>query len=210
VIQTRRASLAFLHRIIIGCLVDATLPTQWYVIHQIQYEMLMQLTWPHLWMFTGRRQRPELSSYNRLLTAGITQPLSAPLHIKSINGLVCAPRCSAARLVCAHLLSELKIKFTVWYNNCSHAVTKASSHSHFHPSPTFTMNSTANVTQYYTWKAEPQNRGTFSILSTCILTLVLCVWKAIHVNIPEYSKTADLFWRKAGWVMMALFTSELV
>ncbi|KAH6875317.1 hypothetical protein BKA58DRAFT_119073 [Alternaria rosae] len=71
-------------------------------------------------------------------------------------------------------------------------------------------NSHTNFTQYHTWKAEPLTRGTFSILYTCVLTLVLCVWTAIHLNIPEYGKAADQFWRKTGWVIIALFAPEMV
>ena len=36
-----------------------------------------------------------------------------------------------------------------------------------------------------TWKPEPNRRGTFGILSTCLVTLSLCVWTAIHLNIPS-------------------------
>lgn len=38
------------------------------------------------------------------------------------------------------------------------------------------------------WHPEPERRGTFSILSSCVITLALCVWTSIHLNIPEHKK----------------------
>ena len=37
------------------------------------------------------------------------------------------------------------------------------------------------------WKSEPRTRGTFSILSLCLSTIFICVWKAWHPNIPHHS-----------------------
>lgn len=34
------------------------------------------------------------------------------------------------------------------------------------------------------WQPAPQGRGTLSILWTCILTMILCVWTALHLNVP--------------------------
>ncbi|KAM5350743.1 hypothetical protein ACJ41O_007248 [Fusarium nematophilum] len=60
------------------------------------------------------------------------------------------------------------------------------------------------------WVMESGMRGIFSILQTCILTLVACIYTALHLNVPN--KTG--FWRelgvKLGWTMVALFAPELV
>ena len=37
------------------------------------------------------------------------------------------------------------------------------------------------------WKSEPRTRGTFSILSLCLSTIFICVWKAWHPNVPRHS-----------------------
>jgi len=43
------------------------------------------------------------------------------------------------------------------------------------------------------WHAESNVRGTFSILSSCIATLTLCVWSAIHINIvPDPDDVPEL------------------
>ncbi|KAK1782982.1 hypothetical protein QBC45DRAFT_317855 [Copromyces sp. CBS 386.78] len=61
------------------------------------------------------------------------------------------------------------------------------------------------------WVAEPDSRGTFSILSTCVVTLVLCVWTAIHLNVPGHREGAmRLYMRKCGWMLLGLLIPELV
>ncbi|KAF3037857.1 hypothetical protein E8E11_000342 [Didymella keratinophila] len=44
----------------------------------------------------------------------------------------------------------------------------------------------ANSTAY--WQSGPKERGTLSIMSTCILTLLLCAYTSLHMNIPEYGQ----------------------
>lgn len=33
------------------------------------------------------------------------------------------------------------------------------------------------------WRPEPKYRGTYSILSSCLITMALCVWSAVHLNL---------------------------
>lgn len=60
------------------------------------------------------------------------------------------------------------------------------------------------------WGAEPRYRGTYSILSSCIITIGLCVWTAEHLNVPENSKAMPQFWRKVKWLAIGLFAPEMV
>lgn len=69
-------------------------------------------------------------------------------------------------------------------------------------------NDTANATS--AWVPEPNGRGTWSLLSTCIITISLCVWSAVHLNVPEYQKTHVQYWRKGKWLLLGLFAPELV
>ncbi|KAK4108126.1 hypothetical protein N656DRAFT_453762 [Canariomyces notabilis] len=46
-----------------------------------------------------------------------------------------------------------------------------------------------STSQTPSWRPEPRERGTFGILSTCIVTLGLCVWTAIHLNLPAHGDT---------------------
>jgi hypothetical protein len=53
------------------------------------------------------------------------------------------------------------------------------------------------------WKAESTTRGTLSILISCISTLVLCVWSAVHLNIPEQPNERERpYLRKAKWLKL--------
>ncbi|KKY19275.1 hypothetical protein UCDDS831_g05480 [Diplodia seriata] len=90
-----------------------------------------------------------------------------------------------------------------------------------------------NVTTF-SWEAQPQTRGTFGILSTCFVTLALCTWKIVHLNLPGICPDDDLAWsdwwkadktvrhklvhicgghqlvRQIGWLVIGLFAPELI
>lgn len=62
------------------------------------------------------------------------------------------------------------------------------------------------------WQTGPKTRGTFNILSDCIITLTLCVYTSLHLNIPEYGKSRwyHRSWQKATWVVVGILAPELV
>ena len=72
------------------------------------------------------------------------------------------------------------------------------------------------------WQPPPNSRGSFEILSTCLITLGLCIWTAVHLNIPEryqrakYKKSDPRYWvlpqtiRKVGWLVMGMRAPEMV
>ncbi|KAK3494448.1 uncharacterized protein B0T23DRAFT_108572 [Neurospora hispaniola] len=61
------------------------------------------------------------------------------------------------------------------------------------------------------WVPEPGTRGTFSILSVCLVTLGLCVWTAIHLNVPEHNEPGwKQLLRKIGWLMLSLLSPEII
>jgi len=62
-----------------------------------------------------------------------------------------------------------------------------------------------------TWHREPRGRGTFNVLSTCLTTMILCVWTAVHLNIPDHNGgTRQRFLHKLGWLLLALLAPEIV
>lgn len=69
----------------------------------------------------------------------------------------------------------------------------------------------SNGTSPRLWIAQPDFRGTFGILSLCISTLIICVWNAIHLDIPmhRFSTTRKLFVSLA-WMIVAIFGPELL
>ena len=60
------------------------------------------------------------------------------------------------------------------------------------------------------WKPEPNTRGTWTILSTSIITISLCAWTALHLNVPEHKKAGQHRWRKAKWLLLGLVAPETV
>ena len=61
-----------------------------------------------------------------------------------------------------------------------------------------------------TWHPEPNTRGTWSILSSCILTIALCAWTALHLNIPEHRKANKQKYRKLKWFIVGVVAPEVV
>jgi len=65
------------------------------------------------------------------------------------------------------------------------------------------------------WKDDPNFRSTTDLVSSCVLTLVVCVWTAIHLNIQPYNERrgggfARYLWRRMKWMLMGLVAPELV
>ena len=70
-----------------------------------------------------------------------------------------------------------------------------------------------NATSTYNspiWHGEPNKRGSWSLLSSCVITIALCAWTALHLNVPEHG-TADRQWlRKTKWLVLGLLAPEVV
>ncbi|KAF2464834.1 uncharacterized protein BDR25DRAFT_295994 [Lindgomyces ingoldianus] len=61
------------------------------------------------------------------------------------------------------------------------------------------------------WVPEPHTRGTWSILSSCLVTISLCVWAAVHLNVPRYGESRWRPWfRRFYWLLIGLFAPEIV
>ena len=60
------------------------------------------------------------------------------------------------------------------------------------------------------WQPDPSTRGTTDVLSTCLITLGLCLWSALHVNIPQHGKNSQQKWHKCVWLVLGLLAPEMV
>jgi hypothetical protein len=68
-----------------------------------------------------------------------------------------------------------------------------------------------NTNETITWKADSDIRGSFSIISTCTITLALGVWSAVHLNLPGNPKSrSEAFLRRAGWIIYSLIAPEFL
>jgi hypothetical protein len=74
----------------------------------------------------------------------------------------------------------------------------------------------ANLTALQTeiapsWVRSPGGRGTWDLLYSCGFTILLCVYTAIHLNIPSPDDTQFTFWlKKTKWVAIAILAPEVV
>ena len=61
------------------------------------------------------------------------------------------------------------------------------------------------------WVSSPNGRGTFDLLQSCVLTLVLCVWTAMHLNIPPHKQPISKLWRSyLKWSILGVFGPEMI
>lgn len=68
-----------------------------------------------------------------------------------------------------------------------------------------------NSTEIAGWVNDPDGRGTFTILSSCILTLSLCVYTSIHLNVRSYKQTELRAWvETTKWVFFGILAPELM
>jgi hypothetical protein len=71
-----------------------------------------------------------------------------------------------------------------------------------------TNNATASTVG---WVSDPTGRGTISLVFSCLLTLGLCVWSAMHLNIPPHEELpAQTLMRNFKWGLIGVFGPELV
>ena len=75
---------------------------------------------------------------------------------------------------------------------------------------TIFVGNSSSSSRTITWQPEPLARGTWSILSVCVITTALCVWTALHLNIPPRDQKIPQFWRKLYWLGIGLFAPEIV
>ena len=58
---------------------------------------------------------------------------------------------------------------------------------------------------------DPSGRGTYSLVISCLLTLVLCVWSALHLNVPPPNQsTLRNLWLSVRWIITGIYAPELV
>ncbi|MCJ1241384.1 hypothetical protein MMC14_009389 [Varicellaria rhodocarpa] len=61
------------------------------------------------------------------------------------------------------------------------------------------------------WVPDPYGRGTFSLVLSCVITLSICVWSAIHLNIPPPNeRLLQGYLRTSKWVVLGIVAPELV
>jgi hypothetical protein len=61
------------------------------------------------------------------------------------------------------------------------------------------------------WISEPSGRGTASLLYTCLITIFLCVWSAMHIPVPaRHTSWMENFFYKVKLAVLAIIAPEVV
>ncbi|USP76876.1 hypothetical protein yc1106_04150 [Curvularia clavata] len=72
-------------------------------------------------------------------------------------------------------------------------------------------NSNVNTTDTVGFVREDNQRDTISLLISCFATLGLCVYSAVHLNVPRKSdKNYQVLIRELQWCVVGLFAPELI
>ncbi|OQV01307.1 hypothetical protein CLAIMM_06688, partial [Cladophialophora immunda] len=76
--------------------------------------------------------------------------------------------------------------------------------------PHATMNA-SDTTLVRGWVSQPNGRGTFDLVLSCAVTVFLCSWSSIWVNVPrsDHSKR-ELFWDKWHMVCLSMLGPEFI
>lgn len=67
-----------------------------------------------------------------------------------------------------------------------------------------------NKTIVHGWVPEPDGRGTWSIVSSCLVTIFICTWSVLHLDVPERHGRWYLFFRKVRWMFVAALAPEWI
>lgn len=74
------------------------------------------------------------------------------------------------------------------------------------PQPTIDSSSV-----YVGFVGDPNGRGTASLVVSCLLTLILCVWSALHLNLPHQGESRfKSLLVYARWILAGVYAPELV
>lgn len=77
--------------------------------------------------------------------------------------------------------------------------------------PGITTCKPVDVTRLRGFVSEPDGRGTIGILTSCVLTLVICLWTCLHLNIPPPNATYfQVLRRKLRWMLIGAIAPEVM
>jgi hypothetical protein len=69
----------------------------------------------------------------------------------------------------------------------------------------------ANITESkVSWTPEPKERGTLGILSTCLFTLIICIWTVVRDDVIVNGTPFSRLLSKVQWMLCAFLAPESV
>lgn len=79
-----------------------------------------------------------------------------------------------------------------------------------HPSTTKTHLSNSRDMGSQGWTSSPNERGTLDVVWTCLSTLALCAWSAVHPNIPLEYRFWNAILDRVGLMVLAIIFPEMI
>jgi hypothetical protein len=67
-----------------------------------------------------------------------------------------------------------------------------------------------NSTLIHGWVDSPNQRGTIDIIWSCVITMFLCSWSALFLNISDKQDTRTYLSTKLSWVAFTIFFPEML
>ena len=67
-----------------------------------------------------------------------------------------------------------------------------------------------NETIVHGWVSEPDGRGTWSIVWSCLVTIFICTWSVLHLDVPTRHGRWYLFFRKVKWMLVTALAPEWI
>jgi len=72
-------------------------------------------------------------------------------------------------------------------------------------------NSNSNANTKQGWTSSPDGRGTIDVLYSCGLTMFLCAWSILCLNVPSKDEnTFQILWRKMSLTALGILCPELI
>ncbi|MCJ1461076.1 hypothetical protein MMC28_011458 [Mycoblastus sanguinarius] len=72
------------------------------------------------------------------------------------------------------------------------------------------MFSAKNETVIHGWVPEPDGRGTWSILWSCLATIFIFTWSVLHLDVPEQHGHWYLLFRRVRWMLAVAIAPEVI
>ncbi|KZW01080.1 hypothetical protein EXIGLDRAFT_693833 [Exidia glandulosa HHB12029] len=60
------------------------------------------------------------------------------------------------------------------------------------------------------WQQGSNSRGSYDIVSLCASTLLICVWSAVHVDIPTRQTFQSTYVKRIGWLVVGMVLPEML
>jgi hypothetical protein len=109
---------------------------------------------------------------------------------------------TAELVVLAMFLAKLSSTFIFWHLVSAHPLYQT-----FQP---MARDANSTIPSQNAFMKEPSTRGTIGLIYSCLTTLFLCAWTAVHLNVPPSGSLIRSTTHRLIWMILAAFLPEFV